>query len=108
MGHLRLVHLGEPLLYLLLGLLARNSVAFLNLPDEQIALAVNLLKVIISELPEMRPGGALQLLPLTLNLIPVHDTSSLRVWISALAGRTHTEADRVPKPRFKRLAAVDL
>jgi len=54
----------------------RNPVFLLDLADELVALAADLLELVIGEIAPLLPDLALELLPVALDLIPVHGCSS--------------------------------
>jgi hypothetical protein len=71
-----LLHLG-PLVDSLLGLILLDSVAFLQLTDEAVALAGDVVEIIVRKLAPLLLHGTFELLPLTLDSIPVHNKHSL-------------------------------
>src|ERR1700690_3554684 len=60
---------------LLLGFIFRDAVGLLNFARQLVALAGNLVEVIVSEFPPLCFHLALELLPVPLNDIPVHINS---------------------------------
>src|SRR5687768_7260688 len=64
-----------PLGDLALCLFTRDAVALLNPADQDVAIAFGASEIVVGELPPLLLGVALELLPFTLNLIPVHVAS---------------------------------
>src|SRR5215831_16604069 len=60
---------------LMLGRLARDAVALLDLADHLIALAGDLIPVAVGQLAPTFAGLADELLPVAFDLIPIHDAS---------------------------------
>src|SRR5690606_33833713 len=54
------------------GLVAGDAVALLDPPDQLVALPLGLLQVVIGELAPLLPGAPHELLPVALELIPIH------------------------------------
>jgi len=68
----RLLQSARPLIGLLLGFCLRDSVSFLNPPNQLILLAGNRLPVIVGELSSALAGRSRKLFPLAFDLIPIH------------------------------------
>jgi cytochrome d ubiquinol oxidase subunit I len=63
---------GLPGIDLLLGLVAGDTVALLDLTDQLLAFALNLIEIIVGELPPLLSNSSLQLGPLALECVFVH------------------------------------
>jgi hypothetical protein len=76
-------------LHLLFSNSALCTVPLLNLANQLVALAVNDVNVVVSQLAPFLLDFAFQLLPVSLDLIPVHDRDplkrELRLWFSRTA-----------------------
>src|SRR4051812_9642183 len=62
----------EPLVGLLLGFRLQDAVALLDQADEQLLLPAHVLHIVVRELPPLGFEGALHLMPLPLDLLPIH------------------------------------
>src|SRR5262245_2509630 len=69
----RLIEVLQPGVDLLFGLLLHDAVALDQGARELVALASEVLDVIVGELSPLRPDLTLELIPLTFDLRPVHD-----------------------------------
>src|SRR5678815_151567 len=67
----RSVFLEKPI-EILLGLVLRATVALLELAEQDLRVALDLIDVVVSELPPLAAYAALQLVPLSLERIRVH------------------------------------
>src|SRR6185436_20465125 len=74
---LRFLLLFQPGGNLLLGLLFRDAVGFLDLADELVAFARSHVELIIRQLAPLLLGATLELLPIAFNTVPVHIGSFL-------------------------------
>ncbi|HUA83842.1 MAG TPA: hypothetical protein VMB85_08275 [Bryobacteraceae bacterium] len=59
------------------GFFPRDTVSFLKLPDQLIALAVNLIEVIVGQLTPLLFHRTFHLFPLSCDLIPIHSLNTL-------------------------------
>src|SRR4029453_412491 len=88
----------EEVVDLALRLVLRAAIALLDLPGEDLRVAVNLVEVVVGELAPLLADPTLELLPLTLESFTVHEpASSLRP-----VGRQDPNARVVPS-RFRRV-----
>src|SRR5438309_27646 len=76
LGFVFLLELG-PLINPLLSLLFLDAVAFLQLADEALAPAGDVIQVTIGKLSPLLLHGSFHLLPLTLDSVPVHNKVNL-------------------------------
>ncbi len=72
----RLAKVGDEVVDLTLGLGTLGAVAGLDAADELLAAAGDLVKIVVRQVTPVLADGALELLPVPLDLIPVHDVSS--------------------------------
>ena len=71
---LDLIH-ALPVAYLLIGLVTRDAIPLLNLADQLIALPGDDVDVVAESASPVLPHLALELLPVSLHLIPIHARS---------------------------------
>ena len=62
----------EPVVYILVDLVLGETVALLQLDLELLAAALDHVEVVVGELAPLLLGGALELLPVAFNPVPIH------------------------------------
>src|SRR5262249_52739512 len=72
------LHIADPAVDLLLGLVFGDAVALLDLADQLDAASFDCGEIVVSELAPLLLDLAAQLLPITFDTVPVHDRAPFR------------------------------